>query len=76
MESPAIATLIKMMETLPEPEQNQVVEAVRAYIANLQDEADWDQLFSNTQGQLREAARKARQQIKENRSEPFDLNLL
>jgi hypothetical protein len=49
VDSPAIATLIKMMETLPEAEQNQVVETVRSYIANLQDEAHWDQLFGQTQ---------------------------
>ncbi len=76
MESPAIATLIKMMETLPEAEQNQVVETVRSYIANLQDEAHWDQLFGQTQVKLRKAARRARREIKENRSEPLDLNRL
>lgn len=76
MESPAIATLIKMMETLPEAEQNQVVETVRAYIADLQDEADWDTLFNQTQAKLTEAGRKAQRQINENRSQPFDLNRL
>ncbi len=76
MESPATATLIKMMETLSETDQNQVVETVRAYIANLQDEADWDQLFIRSQAKLTEAARQARRQISENRSQPFDLNRL
>ncbi len=76
MESPAIATLIKMMETLPEAEQNQVVETVRSYIANLQDEAHWDQSFGQTQVKLRKAARRARREIKETRSERLDLNRL
>ena len=76
MESPAIATLIKMMEALPEAEQNQVVETVRAYIASLQDESAWDLSFGHTEAKLSEAARQARRQIKENRSQPFDLNHL
>jgi len=76
VESPAIATLIKMMETLPEAEQNQVVETVRAYIANLQDEADWDQLFSQTQARLIKTAHQAKRQIKENHSKPFELEQL
>ncbi len=76
MDSPAIATLIKMMESLPEAEQNRVVEAVRAYIADLQDEAEWDQSFSKSQDQLTRAAQKAKQQIRENNSQPFDLGKL
>ncbi len=70
MESPAIATIIKMMETLPEAEQNQVVETVRAYIASLQDETTWDLAFRHTEAKLVEAARRAPRQIKENRSKP------
>lgn len=76
MESPAITTLIKMMKSLPEAEQNQVLEAVRAYIADLQDETRWDESFRKTENRLGEAARLARKQIKEAGSDPFDLTKL
>lgn len=65
-----------MMETLPKAEQNQVVEAVRAYIANQQDDANWDNQFDSTQAKLTEAARKARKQIEEDGSQPFNLDCL
>ena len=38
MLSTAIATLVKMMETLPEPVKGQMVEHVRGDIAEIQDE--------------------------------------
>jgi hypothetical protein len=76
MESPAIATLIKMMESLPEDEQNQVVEAIRAYIADLQDEVSWDNSYKQTQDKLAKTARRAKHQIRENGSQPLDLNEL
>jgi hypothetical protein len=61
--SPAVATVIKMIEHLPEPTQDQVVEHLRRYIAQLQDELDWDRAFDETQAQLIAAARRARQEI-------------
>jgi len=76
MESPAIATLIKMMETLPEDEQNQVVEHLRLYILGLQDESMWDSLFLRTQAKLGEVARQARKQIREQPAQPFDFDRL
>jgi hypothetical protein len=72
MVSPAITTLIKIMETLPEEEQNQVVEALRAYIADLHDENLWDRAFSRTQPGLIAAAKQAKHSIRENRSQPLD----
>ncbi len=76
MESRAIATLIKMMETLSEADQNRVVEMLRVYIADLQDETAWDESFRKTQAKLTGVDRLVRQQIKENRAEPFDLDKL
>ena len=38
MSSNAIITITRMMETLPEALQNQIVEHLREYIAELQDE--------------------------------------
>lgn len=48
MSSPAIATIVKMLESLPESAQEQVVEHLREYLADLQDELEWDALFKKT----------------------------
>ena len=41
MSSPAINTVIKMMESLPEDKQDKIVEHLREYIQDLQDEQKW-----------------------------------
>jgi len=43
MPSPAITTIIKMVESLPDELQEQLVEYVRAYIAEIEEEKRWDQ---------------------------------
>ena len=63
-------TMTKMMETLPETAQNQVLEHLRNYIAEMQSEQRWDKLFSQTQEQLMAAARQARKEIVEGRAKP------
>jgi len=68
--------VIKMMESLPEPAQEQVVERLRQYFEEVQDELRWDALFEKTQPQLIAAARRARQQIAAGQSKPMDLNEL
>ncbi len=42
MSSRAVATVTKMMESLPEPVQDQVVEHLRDHIAYMQDEMKWE----------------------------------
>ena len=76
MVTPAIETVIKMLETLPEETQSQVVERLREWLADFEDEAAWDESFAKTQKTLHEAARQARRQIAEGRSEPMDFNKL
>jgi len=44
MSSEAIATVIKMIESLPETAQERVVDHLREYITELQDELEWDSL--------------------------------
>ena len=72
MSSTAIATVTKMMEALPEPAQDQVVEHLREYLEDLQDELQWDALFESTQAQLVAAARRAKQEIAEGLAKPMD----
>jgi hypothetical protein len=77
MSSEAIATVVKMLGTLPDATQNQVAEHLQAYIADLQDELRWDAAFANTQTNLIQQARLAKQQIAEgkaiNTANLFDL---
>jgi len=72
MESTAITTVIKMMETLPEYTQNLVAEHIREYIAMVQDENAWDSAFQKTQPQLATAARTAKQQIAARHAKPMN----
>jgi hypothetical protein len=72
MSSTAIATVTKMMESLPEPAQDQMVARLREYLADLQDEGQWDTLFKKTEPQLIAAARRARQGIAQGLAKPMD----
>ncbi len=72
----AIVTVTRMMESLPEEIQEQVVEHLREYLADLQDELTWDSLFERTQPQLTAAARRAKQEIAQGRAQPMDYDQL
>lgn len=76
MTSPAIVTMTKMMETLPEPAQDQALEYLRTYMAEMQTEQKWDRLFSQTQEKLITAARQARKEIAEGKAKPMDFDRL
>lgn len=76
MNSPAIVTVIKMLEMLPENLQNQVADHLREYLTQLQEEARWDELFAQTQDKLVEAAQLAKQQIAEGKATPMDYDAL
>jgi len=76
MSSTAITTVVKMLESLPETVQEQVVEHLREYLADLQDELVWDDLVKRTQPQLVGAARRAKQEIAEGHAKPLDYDQL
>lgn len=76
MSSRAIATVIRMLESLPESAQDQVVEHLREYIEDLRDELQWDVLFEKTQQQLVAAARRAKLETAEGHAKPLDYNQL
>lgn len=76
MSSPAISTVIAMMESLPENLQEQVAEHLREYIADLEDEKKWDNSFNKTQEQLINAARRAKQEIAEGKANLLDYDRL
>ena len=76
MSSPAINTVIKMMESLPEDKQNELVEHLREYLQDLQEEGKWQNSFDKTQDKLVAAARLAKQQIAEGKAQPMDYDKL
>lgn len=76
MSSAAITTIVKMVESLPDELQEKVVEHIRDYIADLEDEKRWDTSFQRTQGNLVAAARKAKQEIAAGQSVPMDYEQL
>lgn len=76
MSPEAIATVIKIMESLPETAQERVVEHLREYIEELRDQIQWDSLVKKTQPQLIAAAKRAKQEIVEGKAKPLDINQL
>jgi hypothetical protein len=72
MPSAGLATITKMVETLPEPLQEQVADHLREYIQELQDEMKWNQAFDRTQPQLAAAAQRAIQEIENGLAIPLD----
>jgi hypothetical protein len=61
-----------MMESLPEATQQQVVEHLRDYLQDLQDEALWDETYSRTQDKIVAAARQAKRDIAAGKATPLD----
>jgi hypothetical protein len=76
MSSPAIATVLTMMESLPEEAQNKVAEHLREYIQELHDEIKWDESFKKTQSKLVDAARRAKREMAEGKAQPMDYDRL
>ncbi|KOP24820.1 hypothetical protein AMR41_19040 [Hapalosiphon sp. MRB220] len=72
MSSPAITTVVKMMESLPEDVQNQIAEHLREYVQDLHDELKWDNSFKKSQQKLVEAAKLAKQEIAQGLAQPMD----
>jgi len=76
MVTPTMNTVMKMLESLPEPLQKQAAERLREYIAEMQDEQKWDKSFAKTQTKLTAAAKRARKEIAEGKSQPMDFTHL
>jgi hypothetical protein len=76
MSSTSVATVVRMLESLPESVQDQVVAHLRDYIEDLRDELEWDAAFQNTQGQLVAAARRAKAETEAGQAQPLNLDEL
>jgi hypothetical protein len=68
----SLATIVKMIESLPEPAQERVADHLREYLRDLQDEQEWDEQFKSTQPQLAAAARRVKQEIAAGHAQPMD----
>jgi hypothetical protein len=75
MSSRAIATLVKIMESLPETLQDKVVEHLREYLEELRDQDQWNLSFQNTQQSLIVAAQRAKQEISAGKAQPLDIDI-
>ncbi|MCL1472668.1 hypothetical protein [Argonema antarcticum] len=71
-----IATIVKILESLPDSQQEGIIDHLREYIADSQDEWQWNQSFEKTQSKLVEAARQAKQQIAQGQAQPMDYEQL
>jgi hypothetical protein len=74
MTTETLATIEKMLETLPENAQQQVVEHLREYISEMQSEWRWERLYKEKQNTLEKIARQAKQQIAENKAQPLNID--
>lgn len=76
MPSSTMATIIKMIELLPENQQENIAAHLREYIADLDDEIRWDNKFRNTQSELSKIAKGVRKEISEGKMQGFDYDKL
>jgi hypothetical protein len=76
MPSSAIATVIKMMQSLPDATQNKIVEHLREYLEDIRDEKLWDETFEMTQDKLVDTAMHVRQEISSGHAKPLDYEQL
>ena len=74
--SNAIATVVKMLESLPAAKQDQVVEHLRDYIEDLIDELQWDNALERTQDRLAAEAQRAKKEMAEGKAKPLDYDQL
>jgi hypothetical protein len=76
MSSPAITTVVKIMESLPIEVQDGVADHLKTYIDDLQDEARWSKSFQRSQSGLIAAAKKAKQGIAEGKATTMNYDQL
>lgn len=74
MSSAAIVTIVKMMESLPDERQEQVLDHMREYLADLDDESTWDEQFAKTRERLQAAAQRARKEFQAGAAGPLDFD--
>ena len=73
MPTSAGITIMKMIESLPQPLQEIALEHMQQYIEVIRDELKWSQAFENSQSKLVAAARQAREEIARGKATPLNI---
>jgi hypothetical protein len=76
MPTSASITMMKMIESLPEPVQERALEHMQQYIEEIRDELKWSDSFGNSQNKLIAAARQAREEIMQGEATPMNVEEL
>jgi hypothetical protein len=76
MPTSASITMMKMIESLPEPVQEHALEHMQQYIEDMRDELKWNESFGNSKNKLIEAARQAREEIMQGKATPMNVEAL
>ena len=66
-------TMMKMIESLPEPLQELALEHMQQYIEVIRDELKWNETFGRSQSKLVAAARQAREEIARGKATPMNV---
>jgi hypothetical protein len=69
-------TIMKMIESLPEPLQELALEHMQQYIETIRDELKWNEAFEKSQNNLVIAARKAKEEIAQGKATPMNIRNL
>ncbi|NCB40067.1 MAG: hypothetical protein EOM80_15000 [Erysipelotrichia bacterium] len=72
----AMAKIVKMLESLPEQVQEDVMDHLRQYIEEIKDESKWNDSFGKSHNKLAAAAKKSRKEFQDCRSESMNLKKL
>lgn len=72
MPTSASITMMKMIESLPEPLQERALEHMQQYVEDARDELKWNEAFVKSQSKLVAAARQAREEIVRGRATPMN----
>jgi len=66
--SPQTLTAVEILENIDESHRNQALEMLRNFAYELRSERNWEELYSNHPGPMREMARQALKEHKEGKS--------
>jgi len=76
MSTAAIETVTRMLEGLPQSIQDRAIEHMREYLDEITDDIRWEESFARSSAKLAAFARNVRQEFKDGKTEPFDLERL
>ena len=72
MSAASVATVVKMMESLPDAAQERVTDHLREYMEELREEIEWEATFAASRDAFVAGARKARRETAAGLAKPVD----